>query len=369
MIKSRFENIRISGIATAVPKNREVLSEVYNELFGPDMVEGFSKTTGVVERRVTLPEQTASDLAFSAAEYLLKEKQVNREDIGILVFVSQTPDYRIPATACVLHKRLGLNKDCIAFDVNLGCSGYVYGLQIVASLLGNTNCKRALLLVGDTSNKRGYNGSGIAPKDTSAIMLFGEGGAATLLEKSDNTSVINTAYRTDGEGFKAIIVPAGCARKPIGSYERTMWADGNARSDYDLYMNGVDVFTFTINEVPTMINEFVEENNLDKDSFDCYAFHQANCYIFKQLIKRAKIPKDKLHISMDRFGNTSVTSIPLTLCDKYGGVRESSEKSIFSCGFGIGLSWGIATFNVDQADILPIIETDEYYTDGDVDHE
>lgn len=363
MIQSKFENIEIVGMSTAVPKNREVLSEKYGSHFGADTVAQFSKTTGVVERRVALEEQTSSDLAFVAARELFDKKQINRGEVGICIFVTQTPDYRIPATACVLHKRLGLSKDCIAFDVNLGCSGYVYGMQIISSLMQTTNCRYGLLLVGDTSNK------GIASEDRSAVMLFGDSGSATLFEKVENAPEMTTAYRTDGQGFKAIIIPSGAYRNRNASHERVKWADGNERSDYELYMNGVDVFTFTISEVPALINEFVEANQLDKDTFDCYSFHQANCYILKQLAKRAKLPKDKMHISMDRYGNTSVTSIPLTLCDKYGGCDAEGKKKIFSCGFGIGLSWGVAAFTVNQADILPIIETDEYYQEGVVSHD
>lgn len=369
MLGSTFTNIKIRGIATAVPKNKEVLADKYNDIFGEEMVAAFSKKTGVIERRLVLPEQTASDLAFVAAERLLEKKGIDKQEIGILIFVTQTPDYYIPSTACVLHKRLALSKDCIAFDINLGCSGYVFGLEVVSSLMQTTNCKFGLLLVGDTSNKPRINGFGIAPNDKSAVMLFGEGGSATLLEKCDEAPAITAAYRSDGEGFKAIITPAGRARDCAAPFERTMWADGNERSDYDLYMNGVDVFTFTITEVPQMINEFVEEHGMDKDSFDCYTFHQANAYIFKQLVKRAKIPKDKLHITIDRYGNTSVTSIPLTLCDRFGDENSGIDRYIFSCGFGIGLSWGIATFTVNENDIMPIIETDDYYTEGGVSHD
>lgn len=365
MIQSKFKNINIVGISTAVPKNKEVLSEKYDSVFGGDTVAQFSKTTGVIERRVALEEQTSSDLAYAAALNLFEKRMINKNKIGICIYVTQTPDYRIPATACVLHKRLGLSKDCIAFDVNLGCSGYVYGMQIMGSLLQTTNCKYGLLLVGDTSNK------GIAPEDRSSVMLFGDSGAATLFEKLEvtNAPAITTAYRTDGEGYKAIIIPSGAYRNRKASDERVIWADGNERSDYELYMNGVDVFTFTISEVPALINEFVEVNHIEKESFDCYAFHQANCYILKQLVKRAKLPKDKMHISMNRYGNTSVTSIPLTICDKYGNEEEEKNRKIFSCGFGIGLSWGIATFTVNQSDVLPIIETDEYYTEGGVSHD
>lgn len=363
MIKSKFENIKIAGIATAVPRKREVLSDIYNSVFGEQSVAKFTKTTGVIERRVALEEQTASDLVFVAAEKLLKDKHINKNKIGICIFITQTPDYRLPATSCVLHKRLGLSKDCIVFDVNLGCSGYVYGLQIVCSLMQSISSKYALLLVGDTSTKW------IAPKDSSSAMLFGDSGSATLLEKCEHTNPILSTYRTDGNGFKAIIVPAGECRNRLASVVRTVWADGNERSDYDLYMNGVDVFSFTITEIPQMINDFIDVNKLNKDSFDCYAFHQANCFILKQLVKLAKLPKDKMHISMDRFGNTSVTSIPLTLCDKYGNEKEEMVRNIFSCGFGVGLSWGITTFNVDQKDILPIIETNDFYNEGEVSHD
>lgn len=364
MISSLFDGIKISGIATAVPKNREVVMEKYESVFGAKAVAQFSKSTGVLERRITLKEQTASDLAYKAAEDLLQRKGIEKSDIGIMVLVTQSGDYKVPATACVLHKRLGLSKDCIAFDVNLGCSGYVYGLQIVCSLLKSVNSKYALLLVGDTSNKES-----ISPEDKSACMLFGEGGSATLLEKEEGAPAIRTCYRTDGEGFKAIIVPAGACRKLDASHERTLWGDGNKRSDYDLYMNGVDVFAFSITEVPMTINEFFKETGEEKEDYDAYVFHQANCYILKQVIKRCKLQKEKMPISMDRYGNTSVTSIPLTICDKYGEAEEDRKLKLFTCGFGIGLSWGIASFEVNQKDIYPMIETDEFYEEGEVSHD
>ena len=134
-------------------------------------------------------------------------------------------------------------------------------------------------------------------------------------------------------------------------------------------MNGVDVFSFTISEVPKMINEFIEKNHFNKDSFDSYVFHQANCYILKQVLKRSKLPKDKMPISMDRYGNTSVTSIPLTICDQYGKIESEKNRNIFACGFGIGLSWGIAAFTVNEKDIYPIFETESYYEEGAVGHD
>lgn len=355
MIQSVFKNIHVSGIMTAVPKYCENIMEKYEPIFGSTAVESFSKNVGVLERRIASEEQTASDLAFVAARELLEKKVVDKKQIGILVFVTQTPDYRVPATACVLHKRLGLWKDCLAFDVNLGCSGYVYGMQIVCSLLKSTGCKYGLLLAGDTSSK------GIAPEDQSVTMLFGDGGSATLLETQKNAEYIHIACRTDGSKYKAIIMPSGCFRNIDGERQRSVWADGNKRSDYDLYMNGVDVFAFSISEVPVMIKDFLKTQGTDKDTYDDYFFHQANCYILKQITKKCRLIKDKVAISMDRYGNTSVTSIPLTICDKYGNEIGGKKRNLLTCGFGIGLSWGIASFELDQNDIYPILETDEYY--------
>lgn len=363
MIQSIFDNIHILGVSAAVPTKKSVLLDDYSCIFGEENVLKFSKTTGVLERRIASTDQTASDLSFVAAKRLLENKNISKNDIGICVFVTQTPDYRIPSTACVLHKRLELPKDCIAFDINLGCSGYVYGLQVVSSLLQSSNASKALLLVGDTITKT------IAPKDSSAVMLFGDAGSATLLEKRNGVGAIHTAYRTDGTGFKSIIIPAGAYRNRESINRRVIWSDGNERSDYELYMNGVDVFSFTISEVPSLFNEFFEINGYQKQEYDCFAFHQANQYILRQLVKLTKIEKDKMHISMDRYGNTSVTSIPLTICDKYGDDNSREKKRVLSCGFGIGLSWGIASFQINTDSILPIIETDECYSEGGVSHE
>jgi 3-oxoacyl-[acyl-carrier-protein] synthase-3 len=362
LIQSAFENIRISGVACTVPTTRDILLEKYAHVFGEETVQKFSKMTGVISRRVTNREQTASDLSYEAARYLMKQKDIQPETIGAIVLVTQTPDYRIPSSACVLHKRLGLSKDCMAFDVNLGCSGYVYGIQILSSLMANSNIDRGLLLAADTSTKS------YAPEDRSCCMLFGDAGSATLLEKADNTSGMKMGFRTDGDGFKAIIIPAGAYRNIDASLDRTMWGDNNVRSDYDLYMNGADIFSFSISEVPKMINEFMDETQTVPDQYDSFLMHQANVYILKQIAKRCKIPMEKMPISMDRYGNTSVTSIPLTLADKYGHERNRRIKTLM-CGFGIGLSWGVVSAEVNTDDIYPITESDEYYTEGAVSHD
>ena len=363
MINSKFVNIKISAIATAVPKNKEILNEKYNDVFGEKNVAKFSKTTGIYERHISLEEQTASDLAYVAAEKILQDRDIDRSKIGICIFVIQTPDYRLPGTASVLHKRLGLSKDCIAFDINLGCSGWVYGLQVICSLLQSVPSQYGLLLVGDSPNKV------IAPKDHTLAMLFGDSGAATLFEKNNAAVPICTACRTDGNGFKAIIIPSGAYRNRFASQERTIQADGIERSDFDECMDGMEVFSFSITEVPELITQFTETYKLDINSFDCYAFHQANIYILKQLTKKLKLEQKKMPISIDRYGNNSASSIPLTLCDYYGNTDSKITKRILACGFGVGLSWGVSAFTIDTQDIYPIIETDDYYKEGRVSHD
>lgn len=362
MIYSRFNNLKISAIATTVPSYREVLLDKYADIFDEDTVKNFSKMTGVLSKHVSSINQTASDLAYEAAKYLLNKKELNSDSIGAIVFVTQTSDYRIPSSACVLHKRLNLSKDCMAFDVNLGCSGYVYGLQILSSIMNSSNIDKGLLLAADTSTKS------IAPMDSSSVMLFGDAGSATLVEKVEEEHIMHMSFRTDGYGFKAIIVPAGAYRNRDASYERIKWGDGNIRSDYDLYMNGPDVFSFTITEVPKLIKEFMSYISTSSENYDAFVMHQANLYILKQVAKRCQFAMDKVPISMDRYGNTSVTSIPLTLSDKYSGQENKCVKTLLT-GFGVGLSWGVVSIEIDTDNIYPIFITDEYYKEGGVERD
>lgn len=361
MAKGAFNGISIKGIACAVPNNKRDAKDWYKQ-FGKESVEKFKKMTGVNSTHRSFEKQTASDLAFVAAKSILASKSIDNKSIGALVFISQGADYLMPATAFVLQHRLGLSNDCLCFDVNLGCSGYVYGVNIVASLMKQSNIERALLLVGDTSTK------GVSPEDKSAAMLFGDSGAATLFEKNNNEeSEILYHFRSDGNRFKALIKPAGAYRNIDAPKERFMWNDGNIRSYYETYMNGTEIFIFSITEVPKLIKDFLSDNNRIVDDYDSFVFHQANQYILKQVAKKLRIPTEKIAISMDRYGNTSVTSIPLTLADKYGEVKERGMKNILMCGFGVGLSWGVVALKINPNDILPIIETDDFFKEGDID--
>ena len=268
MAHFNLEDIAIRGISCAVPDNK-VDNTVFYRQFGQDSVDNFINMTGVKSTYRTPEEQTASDLCYVAANNLIQEKGIDPQEIGACVFISQTPDYRLPATACVLHKRLHLSKDCMSFDVNLGCSGWVYGINIVGSLMKTADIQKALLLFGDTSIKT------TSPEDKSSIMLFGEAGSATLLVKEPKSCIVGELM-TDGEGFKAIIMPSGAYRNRNGSHERVTWGDGNVRSDYDGYMNGTDVFSFTITQVPKMIKRHLQEMNTTPDQYDALVLHQAN---------------------------------------------------------------------------------------------
>ena len=343
-----LEKIGIRGISCAVPSKRIDNTDYYDQ-FGKEIVDKTIKMTGVKYSYRTPEEQTASDLCFVAAKNLIEKKNVNKDKIGALIFITQTPDYRLPPTACVLHKRLELDQNCMAFDVNLGCSGWVYGIEIVGSLMATSKIDNAILLFGDTSIKT------TAPDDRAGVMLFGEAGSATLLEKTQDQSIYGELY-TDGNGYKDIIMPTGAYRfRNIESNQQF--------PDYTGYMDGADVFSFTITQVPKLIKRFPEKVGKSIDDYDAMILHQANLYIMQQISKKTKVPMDKIPVSIDRYGNTSGTSIPITLCDAYGD-KSNGDLKLLLCGYGVGLSWGIVDACIKSEDIFPIEITDDYYKDG-----
>lgn len=355
----QFKGIKISAIASTVPANRIKVDDFKAE-YGDEAVEKFKESTGIKEFRRSIKNQTASDFAYTAAEKVLAEKNIDRTTIGTLVFVAHSTDYRRPATACVLHKRLGLSKNCTAFDVNLGCSAFIYGLQIACSLLASSDAERALLLVGETMTKITY------PGDKAVSMLFGDGGGAVLLEKTNNDSdEIKGLLKTDGNGYKAIIAPAGGFRNMDAPHDVFTWKDGYERTLYNTIMLGDDVFSFTISDVPRTIKEFLEKTGTNVNDYDCLAFHQANQFISKQLSRKLKlVDATKMRICLDRFGNTSAAAIPLTMCDAYGQDDSGRNIRFLMSGFGVGLSWGVGSAVVNTNDIYCIEETNDYYKEG-----
>lgn len=355
-----YKNIKITAVAASVPTTR-ISVDSFVDINGEETVEKFKTMTGIKSFHKALPHQTASDFGYAAANRILMEKNIDRGSIGALVFVAHSTDYRRPATACVLHHRLGLSKDCAAFDISLGCSAIVYGLQAACSMMESSDIERALLIVGETMTKM------VAPKDRSVNMMFGDGGAAFLLEKDCNCiDEIKISLKTDGSGYSAIIAPAGGFRNMDSPREETEWSDGNVRTLHNIFMNGTEVFSFTISEVPAIVKEFMKKTGTTVDDYDCFAFHQANQFILKQVCKKTKIPAEKMPICLDRYGNTSAPAAAMALCDAYGNIDKETIRTLFCC-FGVGLSWGVASVDINASDVFPIFETDEVFEEGFID--
>ena len=351
------KEIGISGIACAVPDNY-VSVESFAPVFGKNVTAKFSSGTGIQGMYKALSDQTAGDLAYAAAENLFSHISVDRNKISGLIFVTQSPDYRRPATACVLQHRLGLPMDCAAIDIGLGCSGFVYGLQTAMSMMEHSDMKYCLLLLGETASKL------VNPLDKSIVMMYGDAGAAILLERQNGAKSV-TLLKSDGNRFKTIILPAGGFRDMNPSHDRFVCNDGIERSLYDIYMEGTSVFSFSITDIPKSINEYLQYTDTSVDDYDIFVFHQANHFIIKQISKRLKIPKEKVPISMDQYGNTGGISIPITLCANYSGGDEGVKNTLMA-GFGIGLSWGITSVQIDTNRLFPIVKTKDWYREGKI---
>ena len=351
-----FNNIRISGVACSVPKT-VVNTECYKDRFGAEEVDKFISMTGITQTRRVSEYQTASDLAYKAACSLLQAKGIDPKEIGALVFGTSSPDYRRPASAFIIQKRLELPVETAVFDISLGCSSLIYGLQVVSSMMCNSDIKKALLVLGDTASKTTNR------DDRASIMIVGDSGVALLLEKSEDAAPVTSLVRSDGNGYRYLIVPGGGYRNLHASDEAQICPDGNKRSLNNSFMMGTSVFTFTISDVPKLIKDYLEITSTTIDQYDVFAFHQANLYILKQIAKKVKIPMEKLPLSIDRYGNTSGASPVVTLCDAFGLINNKLINTMF-CGFGVGLSWGVTSFRLNTSDILPIIEDDTVFEEG-----
>lgn len=356
MATFNFNGIKVSGISTVVPK-QVVPTESYKETFGAEEVDKFMKMTGIRQTRRTLKHQTASDMAYTAAQRLLEYKGVDPSEIKALVFGTHSPDYRRPASAFVVQKRLGLSTEAAVFDISLGCSSTVYGLQVVASMMQNSDIDKAILIIGDTASKT------TNPKDRASIMLVGEASAALLLEKDESAAPIRSIMRSDGQGYRYLIVPGGGYRNIYASSEEEICNDGNSRHLNNSFMQGTSVFTFTISDVPRAIKDYLKLTETTVDDYDVFAFHQANSLILKQIARKLKISPEKMPLTLPDYGNTSGASQILTLCDQYGDKDKEQFKAML-IGFGVGISWGVTSLELNADDILPIYEDDSFFEEG-----
>lgn len=338
MAQLSISNIRLTAISACVPKQKEMTMGYAH--MPENEKELFIKTTGISERRVASAGTTCSDLCFTAASDLLKKFNV-KDEIDALIFVSQSPDYFLPATSILLQHRLELKNTCIAFDVNLGCSGYVYGLSILGSMMQGGQIKKALLLAGDKSTLS------TCYTDKSAYPLFGDAGTATLLEYSQGAPAWDFNLQSDGSGKESIIIEHGHSRHPYDpSSEEIMTIDtGIRRAKKHLALNGMEIFNFALKEVAPNIQSLLEQSGRGIDEIDHFIFHQANKLINESVRKKLKAEAAKTPYSIDKFGNTSSASIPLTICNNLKNEIGSQNLTLLLSGFGVGYSWGSVVLN------------------------
>lgn len=318
----QYSNIAIKAISTVVPENT-IYNKDYAEVLGEKRVKKHIKMTGVKERHIMPDGQKISDLAVRAAEEVLNHTGYDRDNIRVLIYVTQVPEYDKPATAFIIQKKLQLGKECIVFDVNLGCSGFVAGMQIIAGLLHNSGgCGLLLLSNGNKEEKR---------ERLVDEMLFGDAACAVLVEAEDGNPIM---YRQQSDGTRFEVI--------------------HKEKNGVTYMDGEAVFAFTINDVADSILETKKMFGLKEEDIDYYIFHQGQKMILSYLVDICNLPVDKVLYSIEKFGNTEGVSIPLTLCSNREYLREKENVKLFMCGFGIGLSWGSIYTSVAIDSILPI---------------
>ena len=339
-----FKNLKISGIATGVPKN--VVKSEDLDLSADYDAAAFIETTGIRERRFS-NDFTTSDLCCAAAERIISDLGWDKSEIGILVFVSQNADYILPATACILQERLGLDKECYAEDIALGCSGWVYGLSTIAGLMSAGTVKKALLLAGDAKRRAEY------PLDT----LMGFSGTATAVEYEEGAPGFKFHMGTDGSGAGAIMIPDGGARNmtTLHSFDLEE-VDGKMINRLTPRMEGMDVFSFAITVPPKSIKRLAEHYSFDYHDADYFIFHQGNVIMLNKIIRKLKVEPEKMPLSLPYFGNTSSASIPITICTQLKGKIENRHTSFIGCGFGVGLSWGTVAFETENIYLSNLVE-------------
>lgn len=346
----RVENVAIRGIVSAVP-DRERTWEQDAERFGVEEMQRVVKNLGVTRRAVAEHLSTA-DLCQASAENLIAKLGWEKSSIDVLILVTQTPDYPSPATACLVQNRMGLPTSVIAFDINLGCSGYTYGLMVAGSMIAGGKLKRAILLAGDTI------GRCASPHDRATVPLFGDGGSATALEFSPDAAPITFDGGSDGSGGIHLHTVAGGAKHPTREADHaiTQRRDGVMRSNLHTYMNGAEVLTFAIQSVPAMVRGVLEAAKWTDGDVEHYVFHQASRFMLKNIGRLLKLPpgSPKLVLGLEGYGNTSSASIPVALNDQLKGLNDAPKKMVLA-GFGIGWSWCAAALQLGPIYLPPVL--------------
>lgn len=349
-----FQGIGISAMAGAVPSH--IIENLkYTEFFPQDQVNEVVEKVGVYERRFADAQTCSSDLCFAAAQKLFADNDIDRSEIDLLVFISQTQDYRMPATACTLQHRLGLSNSCIAFDMNLGCSAFIYGMSVVYSMMQQSGLRKALILDGETRSKV------YGPRDRRSAFIFGDGGVAALVERDEKFGETTLSLNSDGSRADLIMIKAGGYRHPSTPEtlkERVVDEYGNMRSEEQGYMKGGDVFNFVIREIPRDLKKTLAESGKTVEELDYIVFHQANNFINSYIAKKMKLDVTKIPHTIEKFGNTSSVSVPLTIVSELRGKLEG-QKTLMLSAFGVGMTWASAIASFVDTKISEIVEVCE----------
>lgn len=325
--------VYIKAIAYNLPEGI-LTNEMIAQEFPEWTVEKIDKKIGIKQRHVTKDGETASDLAVGAAEKLFAENNFDRSQIDYVIFVSQSPDYHLPTTACTIQTRLGLSQKITVIDVNLGCNGFVAGLSLAKAVIIAGQAKNVLLLTAETYSKYMHE------RDKSNRTIFGDGSAATLVSTEGIAEVGEFVIGTDGSGAENLIVKTGGARHPQPAGDLKFDDFGNPRSSDNLYMDGPAILNYSLDSIPQLVSDVLEKNNVTMYDIDLHVYHQANTFLANLERRKLRIPEEKYYCNIEYFGNTVSSTIPIALCEamKEGLIKEGTK--VLSVAQGLGYTWG-----------------------------
>lgn len=352
MAQWKIENVRMAGVSACVPK--QIVKTEDLPLFTAEEAEVFNNTVGIRQRRIASLNVCASDLCQAAAERLLDELGWEKDSVDVLVFESVTGDFRTPPTACLLQERMGLSETCFCLDLPMGCCGCMYAMTVAGNLLQSGQVRRALLLVGDTALRMG------SMKDKSRVPLFGDGGTAIALEYDPQARPIVIEFNTDGSGSNALMTPHGGFRHPFSeaSLVEEDFGHGIVRAPMHTLIDGMSVFSFAISKPPRSVARFMEREGIDKDrDVDYFLIHQANKLIVDRVVKKLKLPTERVPYNLEEFGNLGGASIPTLMVTRIRERLTSGETVRLLCSsFGLGLSWGTMWLELKDVVVPELVE-------------
>lgn len=325
--------VYIKGIAYNLPE-KVLTNEMIAKEFPEWTVEKIDKKIGIKQRHVTVDGETASDLAVGAAEKLFNQLAFDRSHVDYLIFVSQSPDYHLPTTACTIQTRLGLQQRMTVIDVNLGCNGFVAGLSLAKAVIVAGQAKNVLLLTAETYSKYMHE------RDKSNRTIFGDGSAATLVSTEGIAEVGEFVIGTDGNGAENLIVKTGGARHPHPANDLKFDDFGNPRSSDNLYMDGPAILNYSLDSIPQLVADVLEKNGVTMDDIDMHVYHQANTFLANLERRKLRIPEEKYYCNIENFGNTVSSTIPIALCEAMKEGKLNKGMKVLSVAQGLGYTWG-----------------------------